>query len=211
MGCRTHSPAGSVCARRFIRYLTAVVKGLWRSGFRRILIWNTHGGNFYAMRTFPNEVFAGMASGDDRLWDEYRGGGRSSSTAGGGGAVAAACRMLGREDLVTKIGRTTGRRLPSSGPAAGATGPPAARLAEAGHVEATTRTRHSTFSLPQASARTPVSPRSGRRRHVAGLVEDFGRRAPSLGKGGHNDRASPGCRSPACCCSRALSPVEVTR
>jgi creatinine amidohydrolase/Fe(II)-dependent formamide hydrolase-like protein len=106
-GC-TNAFAGGVGVREgvFVQYLRSVVKGLWRSGFRRIVILNTHGGNFYAMHDFPNEVLKedgvpvltvyglGPSREANELLD--RAGGEAAAAAG-------ALRLLGREDLVEKL------------------------------------------------------------------------------------------------------------
>jgi len=107
VGC-TNAFSGGVGVREaeFIKYLRAVVRGLWRAGFRRIVIWNGHGGNYYAMQTFPHEAFRedgvpvltvyGLAH-LPHGWD-------MANEAGGEAALlAGALRMLGREDLVQKI------------------------------------------------------------------------------------------------------------
>ena len=54
VGC-TNVFAGGIGVREsvFIDYLRAVVKRLWQSGFRRILVVNSHGGNSCALRVFP--------------------------------------------------------------------------------------------------------------------------------------------------------------
>lgn len=46
----------SVRSRNFIDYLTAVVRSLWCTGFRRILLMNAHGGNFYTMRAVTRDL-----------------------------------------------------------------------------------------------------------------------------------------------------------
>ena len=108
VGC-TNVFSGGIGVREavFIEYLRAVVKGLWKSGFRRILIVNGHGGNFYALRSFPHDVFkedgipvfciygeAGCAEAHETI--EQAGGGEGTWLVG-------ALRLLGREDLVQAV------------------------------------------------------------------------------------------------------------
>ena len=106
-GC-TNAFAGGVGVREgvFIQYLRSVVKGLWRAGFRRIVILNTHGGNFYAMRDFPNEVLKedGVPVLTVYGLGPSREANRMLEEAGGEAAAAAgALRLLGRDDLVAKL------------------------------------------------------------------------------------------------------------
>ncbi len=112
VGCTNVFPGGiGVREAEFIAYLRAVIQGLWQSGFRRLVIVNGHGGNFYALRAFPHE-----------LWQEHRlpvlciygsAGCREAeegvAQAGGGEGtwLAGALRLLGREDLVAALQETT--------------------------------------------------------------------------------------------------------
>jgi len=50
------SGAVSTRSRNFVDYLTAVVRSLWFSGFQRILLMNSHGGNFYTMRAVTRDL-----------------------------------------------------------------------------------------------------------------------------------------------------------
>jgi creatinine amidohydrolase/Fe(II)-dependent formamide hydrolase-like protein len=132
VGC-TNVFAGGVGVREaeFIKYLRAVVKALWRSGFRRILIWNTHGGNYYAMRTFPRELFQ-----EDRIpvltiyglsdlpqvWEKL------AQTGGEAAALTGALLLLDRPDLVEKVRETTRKAVAEFGDRPRvALDPPAAR------------------------------------------------------------------------------------
>jgi creatinine amidohydrolase/Fe(II)-dependent formamide hydrolase-like protein len=108
VGCTNAFPGGvGVRESVFIAYLRAVVRGLWKSGFRRIVIVNGHGGNFYAMRSFPHDVFkedgipvfciygeAGCTEAHEAI--EQAGGGEGTWLVG-------ALRLLGREDLVQVV------------------------------------------------------------------------------------------------------------
>jgi creatinine amidohydrolase/Fe(II)-dependent formamide hydrolase-like protein len=190
MGC-TNAFSGGVGVREeeFIRYLTAVVKGLWQSGFRRILIWNTHGGNFYAMRTFPTEMFREhgipvmtiYGTGHAREADKLLG-----RAGGEAGFVAAACRMLGREDLVTKIEENNRKAIAEFGDRPRVQlDPPAARasrkLGNVGHDYS-----HEALHVQPGSGLdvdTCVEAMKLMAKHVAGLVEDFGAYVRSLEKG----------------------------
>lgn len=118
-GC-TNVFAGGIGVREavFLRYVREVVRALWRAGFRRIVVWNTHGGNWAAFHTFPHEVFredgipvlclyglAGAAEGGKLL---HQAGGEAALCAG-------ALRMLGREDLVAKVEETNRRAVAEFG------------------------------------------------------------------------------------------------
>lgn len=98
----TNAFSGGIGVRQstFIQYLRSVVKGVRESGFRRILIVNGHGGNFYAMRSLPHDLFreegivvvtsygfANCAEARRLCSDE-------------GSALTGALMLLGRNDLV---------------------------------------------------------------------------------------------------------------
>lgn len=120
VGC-TNVFAGGIGVREslFLDYLRAVVKRLWKSGFRRIVVVNGHGGNFYALRSFPHDLFkeegipvlcvygdAGSQEAKDIL--RQAGGGEHSGLAG-------ALRLLGREDLVAEVEESTRRAVAEFG------------------------------------------------------------------------------------------------
>jgi creatinine amidohydrolase/Fe(II)-dependent formamide hydrolase-like protein len=120
VGC-TNVFAGGIGVREsvFLDYLRAVVKRLWQSGFRRILVVNGHGGNYYALRSFPHDLFkeegipvfgiygdAGCQEAKDIL--RKAGGGEQSGLAG-------ALRLLGREDLLAEIQENTRRAVAEFG------------------------------------------------------------------------------------------------
>ena len=99
------SGAVSVRSLNFVDYLKAVVRSLWRTGFRRILLMNAHGGNFYTMRAVTRDLLK-----DDRIpvlctygvprfpeLEKVRGGGGEASGMCGGLTV------LGRDDLVAAV------------------------------------------------------------------------------------------------------------
>jgi creatinine amidohydrolase/Fe(II)-dependent formamide hydrolase-like protein len=119
VGC-TNAFSGGVGVREteFVAYLRAVVRGLWRAGFHRILIWNGHGGNYYAMQTFPHEVFRedGIPVMTVYGLANYPGGWEEANQAGGEAALlAGGLRMLGREDLVEKIIETNRKAVAEFG------------------------------------------------------------------------------------------------
>ena len=120
VGC-TNVFAGGIGVREsvFIDYLRAVVKRLWQSGFRRILVVNSHGGNSYALRSFSHDLFkeegipvlciygdAGSQEAKDIL--RQAGGAEQSRPAG-------ALRLLGREDLVAEVEENTRRAVAEFG------------------------------------------------------------------------------------------------
>jgi creatinine amidohydrolase/Fe(II)-dependent formamide hydrolase-like protein len=99
------SGAVSVRSLNFVDYLKAVVRSLWRTGFRRILLMNAHGGNFYTMRAVTRDLLK-----DDGIpvlctyavprfpgLEKVRGaGGEASGMCGG-------LKLLGRDDLVAAV------------------------------------------------------------------------------------------------------------
>jgi creatinine amidohydrolase/Fe(II)-dependent formamide hydrolase-like protein len=108
VGC-TNVFSGGIGTREslFIAYLRAVVKGIWRSGFRCILLINMHGGNYYALQSFPHDLFKeegipvlctfGMAKckeANNLL--EQSGGEENSSLAG-------ALHLLGHDALLAEV------------------------------------------------------------------------------------------------------------
>lgn len=107
VGCTNAFPGGiGVRESVFIAYLREVVKGLWKSGFRCIVVVNGHGGNFYALRSFPNDLFKeegipvlcvyGLGGCKEAQQIEREAGGEAAGLAGG-------LRLLGREDLVETV------------------------------------------------------------------------------------------------------------
>jgi len=110
VGCTNHFPGGiGVREHVFIDYLRDVVRAVRAAGFGRIVVVNGHGGNFYAMRTFPDRMLRedGIVvlttftyAGSAEAAEARRGTGEGSGTLG-------ALRMLGREDMVKEtIDRT---------------------------------------------------------------------------------------------------------
>jgi creatinine amidohydrolase len=107
VGC-TNAFSGGIGVREsvFVEYLRAVVKGLWRGGFRRIMVLNAHGGNWAAMNRFPQDVLL-----EDHIpvlsiyWTTSPAAMKLDSEARGGEGtgLTGALRMLGREDLVAKV------------------------------------------------------------------------------------------------------------
>jgi creatinine amidohydrolase/Fe(II)-dependent formamide hydrolase-like protein len=99
------SGAVSVRSLNFVDYLKAVVRSLWRTGFRRILLMNAHGGNFYTMRAVTRDLLK-----DDGIpvlctyavprfpeLEKVKGaGGEASGMCGG-------LTVLGRDDLVAAV------------------------------------------------------------------------------------------------------------
>ena len=182
VGC-TNAFSGGIGVREaeFIRYLRAVVRGLWRAGFRRIVIWNGHGGNYYAMQTFPHEVFRedGIPVLTVYGLSDYPGAWKEAYEAGGEAALlAGALRMLGREDLVQKIIETNRKAIAEFGDRPKVQlEPPAAResrkLGVAGHDYS-----HECLHVQPDSNLDPdkgaevIKKVAG---HVAGILEDFGK------------------------------------
>jgi creatinine amidohydrolase len=118
-GCTNVFPGGiGVREEEFLAYLRSVVKGLWRGGFRHIVILNTHGGNYYAMRLFPQQMLA--EEGIPVLTIYGLGPSREAhellEAAGGeAGALTGSLRLLGREDLVAKAEETNRKAVAEFG------------------------------------------------------------------------------------------------
>ena len=181
VGC-TNVFSGGVGVREaeFIRYLRAVVRGLWRAGFRRIVIWNGHGGNYYAMQTFPHEVFRedGIPVLTIYGLSDLPGAWEMAYEAGGeAGLLAGALRMLGREDLVEKIVETNRAAIAEFGDRPVVQLEPRAardsrRLGVVGHDYS-----HECLHVQPDSRLDPGKGAEVVRkvaRHVAGLLDDFG-------------------------------------
>ncbi len=118
-GC-TNAFAGGIGVREgvFLQYLRSVVVGLWRDGFRHIIIVNTHGGNFYALHNLPQQLLAedgiplltfyGMGPAREAHEEMEQAGGEAGSLVG-------SLRLLGREDLVAKVEETNRQALAEFG------------------------------------------------------------------------------------------------
>ena len=108
VGCTNAFSGGiGVRAEVYFDYLRAVVRAIHRAGFRRIVLLNSHGGNFYAMRAFPQvclredgivvlTVYGAGGSEEARRISREAGGGEGTGLTG-------ALRLLGREDLVQDV------------------------------------------------------------------------------------------------------------
>jgi creatinine amidohydrolase len=120
VGC-TNAFSGGIGVRQavFVQYLRAVIRSLWQSGFRRIVVINGHGGNFYAMRSLPHDIYredgipmlcifgtAGCKEAEEIL--ERAGGGEATEVTG-------ALRLLGREDLLREVQEYTRRAVAEFG------------------------------------------------------------------------------------------------
>lgn len=102
----TNNFSGGVGVREqvFVDYVRAVVRGVRHAGFRRILIMNSHGGNYYAMRSLAYQTL----SEDGVVVLTVYGtchcppppDGRGTSEAE---SLLGALRMLGREDLIGEV------------------------------------------------------------------------------------------------------------
>ena len=102
----------------FVEYLLAVVRGVRQTGFRRILIINSHGGNFYAMRVFPQHCLRetgiavmtvyGSAGCPEADRARKEGVGEAASLLG-------ALHLLGRDDLVEEIVEYTHKAIEEFG------------------------------------------------------------------------------------------------
>ncbi len=110
VGCTNYySGGGGVRESVAISYIRAVVRGIWQAGWRRILIVNGHGGNFYAMRQLPRDLLEEdgipvMVIYGDAKCPELRDKGVRHSEASG---MTGGLRMLGREDLIDDVAHYT--------------------------------------------------------------------------------------------------------
>ncbi len=103
----------------FVDYLQAVVRAVRRAGFRRILVMNSHGGNFYSMRTFPQKCLREdgivvMTVYGTAFSEEAERIARETG-AGEAACLLGALRMLGREDLVGDIAEYTRKAVAEFG------------------------------------------------------------------------------------------------
>ena len=102
----------------FVDYLLAVVRAVRKAGFRRILIINSHGGNFYAMRVFPQHCLRetglavmtvyGSAGCEEADHARKEGVGEAASLLG-------ALHLLGQDDLVNEIVEYTRKAIEEFG------------------------------------------------------------------------------------------------
>jgi creatinine amidohydrolase/Fe(II)-dependent formamide hydrolase-like protein len=180
-GC-TNVFAGGIGVREsvFVRYLKSAVKGLWQSGFRRIVVINTHGGNFYAMRTFPHELLK-----EERVpvltvygLSDCREAHKLLREAGGeAAALTGALLLLGRKELVAKVQETNRKAVAEFGDGPKVElDPPAAResrkLGNVGHDYS-----HECFHVQPSSRLDPEKGAQAMRKvaeHIAALLDDYG-------------------------------------
>ena len=104
VGCTNYFSGGvGVREEVAIRYIRAVVRAAWRAGFRRIVIVNSHGGNFYAMRTLPREILA--EDGIPVMTTFGDAGAPSGERASEASSMTGGLRLLEREDLIEDVAR----------------------------------------------------------------------------------------------------------
>ena len=102
----------------FIDYLRAVVRAVRHAGFKRIVILNSHGGNFYAMRAFPQHclreegiaVLTVYGSAGCPEADRAR-----KEGVGEAAALLGALHLLGQDDIVDEIVEYTRKALEEFG------------------------------------------------------------------------------------------------
>lgn len=176
VGCTNYFSGGvGVREEVAIRYIRAAVRGAWRAGYRRILIVNSHGGNFYAMRSLPRDMLAEegipvmVTYGDAGALDE-----RVTEASGMTGGL----RLLGREDLIEDVARYARAAVEEFGEGAGAVMWPgsfheARRLGVIGQ-DYLDETRHVQPSLDY-DPDDGVAAAGKIGRCVAGLLEEFGK------------------------------------
>jgi len=94
----------SVRSQNFVDYLKAVVRSLWLTGFRRILLMNSHGGNFYTMRAVTRDLLKDdgipvlCTYGTPRFPELQK-----VKTGGEAGSMCAGLRVLGKGHLVDAV------------------------------------------------------------------------------------------------------------
>ncbi len=193
VGC-TNAFSGGIGVREevFLNYLRAVVKTLWQTGFRRILVLNMHGGNFYAMRRFPNDLFR-----EERIPVLCTFGEANSPEAheifarvgdGEGTPLTGALILLGKDELLAEVTRNTHRAIAEFGdnPAVRlepASGRDARRLGVVGHDYS-----HECLHVQPDSRFNPEAGAEGLRRaagHIAAVMNDFRDYVQQLEKAGH--------------------------
>jgi creatinine amidohydrolase/Fe(II)-dependent formamide hydrolase-like protein len=98
----TFSAGVGVREEVFVKYLQALVRGVRRAGFGRILVINSHGGNYYAMRALPQQCLRedGIA-----VVSVYGNAGCPGSDEGGSetAGLLGALGIIGRDDLAAEV------------------------------------------------------------------------------------------------------------
>lgn len=98
---------GAISTRssKFVHYLKAVVRSLWRTGFRRILLMNSHGGNFYTMRAVTRDLLKDdgilvLCTYGTPRFPELE---KVKGVGGEGSGMCGGLKVLGREDLIDSV------------------------------------------------------------------------------------------------------------
>ncbi|HUV39454.1 MAG TPA: creatininase family protein [Planctomycetota bacterium] len=104
----TNVYSGGVGVREhlFVDYLLSVVRGVRQAGFRRIVILNSHGGNYYAMRTFAQHCLRETGIAVTTVYGTaFCAEAESAREKGMGeaGSLIGALHLMGRDDLVEDI------------------------------------------------------------------------------------------------------------
>lgn len=115
-GTRAFPGGLNVRERVFLDYLVAALRALSKTGFKRTIVVNSHGGNFYALRALPGELFAEEGLRVTSVYgysgcEEAKGLSTEAETMLGG------LRVLGREDVVAAVERFNAAALEEFGDA----------------------------------------------------------------------------------------------
>jgi hypothetical protein len=81
------------------------VRAAWRAGFRRILLVNSHGGNYYSLRSLPQDVLAEDGIPILVTYGDADAPGASGERLSEASGMAGGLRALGRDDLVEEVRR----------------------------------------------------------------------------------------------------------
>lgn len=100
----TNTFSGGIGVREevFMEYLKAIVRAVRKAGFKRILVINSHGGNYYAMRALPQQC---LREDGISVLTVYGSAGcpRSDKGASETAGLLGALKILGRDDLVDEV------------------------------------------------------------------------------------------------------------
>ncbi len=113
-GTRAFPGGLNIRERVFLDYLVCVLRSLSRTGFRRIMVVNSHGGNFYALRALPGELYAEEGL---RVMSVYGHGGceEAKGLSSEAETMLGGLRLLGREDVIAAVERFTAAALKEFG------------------------------------------------------------------------------------------------
>jgi len=175
VGCTNYFSGGvGVREEVFIRYLRAVIRGAWASGFRRILVVNGHGGNFYAMMSLPRDSLAEDGIPVMAIYSDAGAPGTTGHSEAS--SMTAGLKMLGKDDVLADARRYIEAAVKEFGEGAEAVVWPepylqARKLGVVGH-DYLDELRHVQPTMDY-DPESGVANAEAVAKHVAGLLEEF--------------------------------------